>query len=150
MTHISDEAVALLPCPFCGGKADYFANGSLSQPDIIVHRVLCNCEMQPFTDWRATKSEAIAAWNRRTPSREAVLEEAAKVAERDVDWTMFARQPKKDWKTGEETNVFAPMDDPDNTIPTPVNVFAYANGIAAGRAIAAAIRSLSKPSESAT
>lgn len=58
---------ALLPCPFCGREADYFANGSVSHPDIIVHRVACNCEMQPFTGWHATKEEAIAAWNRRSP-----------------------------------------------------------------------------------
>jgi hypothetical protein len=57
----------LLPCPFCGKDGDYFANGSVSHPDIIVHRVLCNCEVRPFTGWRATKAQAIAAWNRRAP-----------------------------------------------------------------------------------
>jgi hypothetical protein len=66
-------------------------------------------------------------------------ERCAKVAERDADWTAFSRQPRKDWKTGDETNVFAAPD--DEQLPTPAGVFGYTNGIAAGRAIAAVIRS---------
>ncbi len=73
-------------------------------------------------------------------AQEEQKERDARIAERDADWTAFARQPKKDWKTGAETNSFAPMDDPGETFPTPVAVFAYANGIAAGAVIAAAIR----------
>ncbi len=65
-------------------------------------------------------------------------ERCARIAETDTDWTVFQRRPKTDWK-GDQTNVYAAPD--DEHMPTPANVFAYANGIAAGRAIAAAIRS---------
>jgi hypothetical protein len=65
-------------------------------------------------------------------------ERCAAVAERDVDWTQFARQSRKDYK-GEETNAFAAPE--DDHLPSPANVFAYTNGIASGRVIAATIRS---------
>jgi hypothetical protein len=66
-------------------------------------------------------------------------EECAKIAEADTDWTLFQRQSKPDPLSGKETNVFAGPDD-DGTYPTAKNVFAYTTGLAAGRAIAAAIR----------
>lgn len=70
-------------------------------------------------------------------AQEAQRERDAKIAEADADWTEFARRPKTNWK-GDQTNVFAAPD--DEHLPTPANVFAYTTGIAAGRAIAAAIR----------
>lgn len=64
----------LLPCPFCGSPGDYLATGSVSHPDVIVHRVMCSalrenggCAPHPFTGWFATKEEAFATWNRRQP-----------------------------------------------------------------------------------
>lgn len=68
---MTDTKAELMPCPFCGGKADYFANGSVSHPDIIVHRIACHgveCETQPWTGWRASEEEVIAAWNHRALS----------------------------------------------------------------------------------
>lgn len=71
-------------------------------------------------DWAALA----AAWNTR-PTRQAAIEEAARVAERDVDWTGFAaRRIDEQWEMG-----------PDGARD-------YRVGIAAGRAIAAAIRAL--------
>lgn len=69
------------------------------------------------------------------------MREAAGIAERDADWTAFQRNRKPHPLTGAEQNLFAPPNDPDDTMPTDANVFAYRIGIAAGRAIAAAIRS---------
>jgi hypothetical protein len=69
------------------------------------------------------------------------IERAAKVAERDADWTAFRRRNSVNWK-GEETNVFSAPPDPDDTMPTDANVFAYGIGILTGEVIAAAIRQL--------
>lgn len=82
---------------------------------------------------------AVADYNE---ARTKAFEEAALVAERDVDWTRFLRRPKTDWKTGDEENVFSPPREPDDTMPADANVFAYKIGIGAGSVIAAAIRAL--------
>lgn len=66
-------------------------------------------------------------------------ERCARIAETDTDWTPFQRNSKREALTGAETNAFAPPAD-DGTYPSAVNLFAYTTGIAAGRAIAAAIR----------
>jgi hypothetical protein len=60
-----------------------------------------------------------------------VLEEAAKVAERDVDWSLFGKRDIPQWDGG------------------PDGIRDYRIGIAAGRAIAAEIRALksSEPKE---
>jgi len=67
-------------------------------------------------------------------------EACARIAERDVDWTKFKRQSKKNWKTGDEQNIYAEPVEPDDTMSTDFNVFSYRIGIATGSVIAAAIR----------
>ena len=69
----------LEPCPFCGGTAEIgYVQGETA-------RVECrgdDCLMaEVFTD-RLPRAEAIAAWNRRSPSRQSILEEAAKERDR--------------------------------------------------------------------
>lgn len=68
------------------------------------------------------------------------FEAAAKVAERDVDWTAFVRQPRHDFK-GNDLNAAAwtPAPDEDHS-PTHQNVRAYTHGLLVGQVIAAAIR----------
>lgn len=59
------QAGELLPCPFCGGEAyvSMQANGYMAG---------CTCSpVGPWTGLFATRTEAIAAWNTRTPSLEA-------------------------------------------------------------------------------
>jgi len=72
--------------------------------------------------------------------RRETIERCARIAETDADWTAFRRRSRKDWKTGEETNIFVAPDNPDESFPSDANIFAYKTGIAAGAAIAAAIR----------
>ncbi|MQB09577.1 hypothetical protein DXT96_06870 [Agrobacterium sp. ICMP 6402] len=57
-------------------------------------------------------------------ARAKALEEAAKVSERDVDWSAFGKRDIQPWENGDDS------------------VRDYRLGIAAGRAIAAAIRAL--------
>lgn len=109
-----------------------------------------------FADPDEAKSEAQADYETRirsalyavpvpakvTEEMEAVIAEreaCARIAERDTDWTLFQRRKRPDPLTGEETNIFAEPPDED-LLPTQANVMAYRLGIAAGRAIAAAIR----------
>lgn len=57
MTNTKDE---LLACPFCGGEAEVCQNGT------SMYWVLCRtCHACP--DDKATRVEAIAAWNTRAP-----------------------------------------------------------------------------------
>lgn len=109
--------------------------------DEALDLMLCNCiEASGSTEQlRIDSTEPLA--RALLAERLAERERAAQIAERDADWTAFARQSKRDWK-GDETNAFAAAD--DCHLPTPANVFAYTTGIAAGRAIASAIRSPSK------
>jgi len=56
----------LLPCPFCGGKANLF---SFEQPNgSITYEVDCEnaeCEVSACTAMHDTPEEAAAVWNRR-------------------------------------------------------------------------------------
>ena len=64
----------LLPCPFCGGPAEV-------ESKRCGWRVHCVepgcCTAGPYPD-DCTEAEAITAWNRRSPFRREVLEEAAR------------------------------------------------------------------------
>jgi Lar family restriction alleviation protein len=53
----------MLPCPFCGGEARIMLEEE-DRPDECFHNIYCtSCGVQ---FWVKSKSEAIAAWNRRT------------------------------------------------------------------------------------
>lgn len=53
----------LKPCPFCGGKARIMLEEE-DRPDDSFHNVYCTgCGVQ---FWVKSKSQAIAAWNRRS------------------------------------------------------------------------------------
>lgn len=52
----------LLPCPFCGGKARVMLEEE-DRPDDSFHNVYCTTCGAQF--WVKSKTEAIAAWNRR-------------------------------------------------------------------------------------
>ena len=79
------KAPELLPCPFCGGEAEY-----ISYPNIhLVHCFSCGLEMDAQIE---TKAEAITAWNTRTDTakdkRIAELEAEIKILNRviaDID-----------------------------------------------------------------
>lgn len=52
----------LKPCPFCGKDKVSLVK------EQYAYRVICinpNCHIPPFTNWQATKQEAINDWNRR-------------------------------------------------------------------------------------
>jgi hypothetical protein len=62
----------LLPCPFCGGKAEikdarkFLVVSKFSY--IIPYSVGCSnkkCDVKPYTEYSSTEQEAIDAWNRR-------------------------------------------------------------------------------------
>lgn len=55
------EGIAI-NCPFCGGEAS--ATGSGNSLDKMLYRVKCACCQQNTLQYR-TKTDAIAAWNRR-------------------------------------------------------------------------------------
>jgi Lar family restriction alleviation protein len=65
----------LLPCPFCNGVPAIHAQMVSRYQFVSCSR--CNCD-GPLKE---RTSAAIAAWNRRSPSRQSILEEAAKVAD---------------------------------------------------------------------
>lgn len=55
----------LKPCPFCGGKAGI---SKMPPPILYKYRIVCGnptCDLQPGTNWKQTKQEAIEVWNRR-------------------------------------------------------------------------------------
>jgi hypothetical protein len=71
MTPRAPQQPEPLPCPFCGNGPQYLATGSVSHPEIIVHRFLCisnSCGVQPFSGWHVTAAEAANVWNTRTPA----------------------------------------------------------------------------------
>lgn len=55
----------ILPCPFCGGKANVHKVGS------VAWYAYCdpenNCGAQPYVGGYPTAESAIAGWNRRAP-----------------------------------------------------------------------------------
>lgn len=56
----------LKPCPFCGGKP--FIDKDKCFDGTFVYQISCvnrECDVSIKTKWRATKKEAIEAWNRR-------------------------------------------------------------------------------------
>jgi Lar family restriction alleviation protein len=79
----------LLPCPFCGGndvaisvdenQGNKWGSAVCFSCSAVGPEVRTGYETYPEASWRA---EAAAEWNRRSPSRQSILEEAAKVAER--------------------------------------------------------------------
>lgn len=77
----------LLPCPFCGGNFIVACRTN----DKSKYVVMCNetdCQMEVLTDQFDTRSEAVAAWNTRTPTTSAI--EAAKTAAEEIlDWLNF-------------------------------------------------------------
>ena len=52
-------SIALKPCPFCGGEADYRTMGV----GVYIKCVKCGCNTQTFH--YKERQEAIKAWNRR-------------------------------------------------------------------------------------
>lgn len=77
-------AVALLPCPFCGGKADVHV-GRHAFTDAIVECDACNCE-GPLQDEDGDLphekiSKAIVAWNHRHPTPQTDTDAREKVVE---------------------------------------------------------------------
>ena len=54
--------IKLLPCPFCGGKADVIKNGT------GCFQVRCDiCEVKQYAYAHKTEENAIKAWNTRKP-----------------------------------------------------------------------------------
>jgi Lar family restriction alleviation protein len=84
------EEGELLPCPFCGGEAITNYKRFYGLKPIIRFGVSCQGDCGIFLDERAkSEAEAIAAWNRRTPSgvasvaqdRDGVLDEVVTAIE---------------------------------------------------------------------
>lgn len=89
-----EDAHALMPCPFCGGEAIL----SPARFDLEGYTVNCprhhvghTCFVE-ISLWRKTKSEAIAAWNRRATPPSAVVEAMERAlrhadqVSRDLGW----------------------------------------------------------------
>ena len=79
------EKTELLPCPFCGGNADWYVRSSeamgLMMGENVKFNTICCDECLVSTPEYGTKEEAIKAWNTRAESKEvkflkARLEEA--------------------------------------------------------------------------
>jgi len=68
----------LLICPFCGSADCRVIGGPGTKGG---PKYWAGCDHCSGRAWGDTEAEAIAAWNRRSPSRPLILEEAAKVAE---------------------------------------------------------------------
>jgi Lar family restriction alleviation protein len=75
----------LLPCPFCDGRPRLVA----PVWDLLPYCECLRCGVK--TTMATTNAEAIAAWNRRSPSRQSILEEAAKERDRlreALEWAL--------------------------------------------------------------
>ena len=70
--------IELLPCPFCGKKAEMFAWTARCSDTV-------NCGAQ--TDFHENEKASIAAWNRRSPASErmARLEAVLRMAEEAIN-----------------------------------------------------------------
>ena len=55
----------LLPCPFCGGKADLFSVPSPAERGQVAHRVICRSPHCAALGYFKTEEGAIKAWNTR-------------------------------------------------------------------------------------
>jgi hypothetical protein len=83
------EGVALLPCPFCGGKASIYQNtkeDGTGNYDPGFYFVRCDpCDLIHDKAWCVPYTEAVTAWNTRNtpPARSYAdgVEDAAKVAD---------------------------------------------------------------------
>jgi hypothetical protein len=67
----------LLPCPFCGRPVELRYERRSFRPD--TYSISCgfvSCGINPSTGEHLDEPQAIAAWNRRSPSRSAILDEA--------------------------------------------------------------------------
>lgn len=62
---IEQEAVELLPCPFCGGKADCFYDKHPSEWFTKVYRCSCKVCGLNHPQWEREEKEAIDNWNTR-------------------------------------------------------------------------------------
>lgn len=73
----------LLPCPFCGREPRVCPDDSYGACQVFCPGEHQDCEAHPSIHMEKDQlGEAIAAWNRRSPSRREVLEEAARVADK--------------------------------------------------------------------
>lgn len=86
----------LEPCPFCGSPGYVYDDPhGPGKPTTWVAVCEADCDAAVYFD-RPTKAEAITAWNTRHPSRNDVLEEAAR--ERDELQELFDLQYKADMR----------------------------------------------------
>lgn len=91
------EGVALLPCPFCGGKGDIESQPSYDQAAATYQRHRGWCDQCGFgLDWHSYEPDAITAWNTRTtpPARSYAdgVEDAAKVVECSLSGSVLEQE----------------------------------------------------------
>lgn len=99
MTDLSEQFAALAPCP------NPWCHRTVSVTRTIIgdggYRVACECGIKPY-DWDETEAEAIARWNKRTPSPEI----AEALAERDRLAEALAviayEQPDEPWRVAHD------------------------------------------------
>ena len=63
--------VPLLPCPCCGGKAEFDDGGGKLLSDILIRCTVCDLNTPLLTH-----AEAAAIWNKRTPNNAVTGSEA--------------------------------------------------------------------------
>jgi len=71
----------VLGCPFCGGPAGEESGPCGEEYVFIIACQTPTCTPMPCATSTIDLDAAITAWNRRSPSRQLILEEAAKVAD---------------------------------------------------------------------
>lgn len=57
------EEIELLPCPFCGSKAEFIEHSSGVTYDVCCAQ--SGCYLEEGADWYLDKAEAVAMWNTR-------------------------------------------------------------------------------------
>lgn len=91
MTHTSTEQPeALLPCPFCGGRAEFDEHDG-------------ECHFTKLRALRQSKDTAdmtplidlIASWNRRTPQAQAAQAQRVPLSEKQVEDLIYAKHFRK-------------------------------------------------------